>query len=231
MGNVYSKYIYYIFLLFLSMEPTLNKESGKERRTREGSLYLDLLEGQASKNFQCTPPQPPNNNRRCSFLVSYQNNMEHPGREYLETRRQTVAVSNGIKCQATVNSSRIPYEKWLQIKAAEQRRKSISIANLKELEKLREQQVRQERFGNARPFEKWKEQKDEELKIKQSNEREQEKQLQLQQMERQRTHRELKEKKYKEWLEKKFEQELAEEQRKIKEIRNYDLDKNKSRLK
>ena len=147
---------------------------------------------------------------------------DHPSTNYLASRRRTVALDRGIQLRKT-------FEEWLNSKTQENRRRSLHTLHMKEIERLREEQSRKERFDRGKTFDEWKNEKEERLRQQLSDEKEKTKILYEQQVIKDRANEELREKKYNEWLVKKFEQELRNEELKIEELRNREKMKQKKR--
>ena len=137
----------------------------------------------------------------------------HPSRQYLVSRRRTVAFDRNIQLRKT-------FEEWLVVKSQESRRRSLNLQTMKEVEQLREEKLRKERFEGAKTFDEWKHEKEEIMKQQTVEAKEKEKEQNEKQIEKEKRDEALRQKKYNEWLKKKFEAELAEEERKIQELRN-----------
>ncbi|XP_066920626.1 trichohyalin-like isoform X1 [Clytia hemisphaerica] len=170
------------------------------------------------------------NFQRCQSAMSLPNsppqtpigNADHPSGDYLASRRRTVALDRGIQLRKT-------FEEWLNTKTQENRRRSLHTLHVKEIERLREEQSKKERFDRGKTFDEWKYEKEERLRQQICHEKEKTKILSEQQVVKEKTNEELREKKYNEWLVKKFEQELRDEEQKIEELRNREKLKQKKR--
>ena len=192
-----------------------NKSSSSLSLQKEMFRRKSMCPNTSLKNLPCSPPSafPPNSKQ----LFKPHAPLSIPP-EYLETRRKTFAHIE--KAQNYQHSTRrLSYEKWIELKSQERRRKSLSAAHMEELGRFNEEKMRQARLERAQPFDKWKELKDREFKEKYQKEKERLRECKYKHEEEEKLKNELKEKKYNEWLQKKFEEELAEEQVKIERLR------------
>ena len=142
-------------------------------------------------------------------------------RQYLANRRRTVALDKGIQLRKT-------FQEWLECKTEDNRRRSLNTIHAKELERLRDEQSRHDRFLKAKTYTEWKSDKEDQLRHQLEEEREKTKVESVKHSQKEREAEELRVKKYNEWLVKKFQAELAEEERKIDELRNREKLKKKN---
>jgi len=185
--------------------PTLNKNTRQPLPTLTIGQQQNTCGQYLSYSLPNSPPQSPTIDKTTVARLP---------KQYLANRRRTVAFDKGIQLRKT-------FQEWLETKTDEKRRQSLNLHHVKEIERIREEQLRRERFEKTKSFDEWKNEKEEilrqqfaEAKQKQTENAEQLIQKEKQ-MDEQRT------KKYNEWLVKKFEAELAEEERKIQELRKY----------
>ena len=146
-------------------------------------------------------------------------NLSNPSHQYLNTRRQTVALDKGIQLRKT-------FDEWLNDKTEDNRRRSLHTMHTREIERLREEQSRLARFSNTKSYDDWKCEKENELRVRLEEAREKSKEHNAEQTRKERGAEELRAKKYNEWLVNKFHAELAAEERKIQELM-----KNREKLK
>ncbi|XP_057292024.1 microtubule-associated protein 9-like [Hydractinia symbiolongicarpus] len=107
--------------------------------------------------------------------------------------------------------TKLTYEEWLTLKDREQRRQSIDALRVFKLEQIDEQYKSLERLSHGKTYDEWKEEKEKYYREKQKEEKRKENQLKKSKSEDDKQHEKLTERKYNEWLKKKYEEEVSAE--------------------
>lgn len=107
--------------------------------------------------------------------------------------------------------TKLTYEEWLTLKDNEQRRQSIDALRAFKLEQIDEHYKSLERLSHGKTYDEWKEGKEKYYREKQKEEKRKENELKKSKSEDDKQHEKLTERKYNEWLKKKYEEEVSAE--------------------
>lgn len=166
-----------------------------------------------SKKFQRSQSAVILPNSSLPHLQTLTHNQHDTGtQQFMSSRRRTVALDKGIQLRKT-------FHEWLESKTEDNRRRSLNTIHAQELERLRAEQIRRDRFSTTKTYTEWKSEKEEIIRHQVEETRQKAREEIVKQAQKKKEAEELRVKKYDEWLVKKFQAELAEEEKKIEELR------------